>query len=190
MDVLMPVDSVTPVPRGFETQLAQAGGVLLEPAAAEACKRMLAAAGSDGVEIKALSGHRTRGYQRLLWNKSLHEYISQGLSPNEAERLTGRYLAKPGHSEHETGLACDFTTPDSDDTRDDFALTPAGRWLCAHAAEYGFILRYPRMKEHMTGIAYEPWHYRYVGLPHSMYIKENGLTLEEYLHYHSEKTCR
>ncbi len=188
MDHLILVDSVTPVPEGYEPQLAAAGGVLLEKSAAAACDELLKSALDDGVALAVLSGYRTGEYQRLLWNKSVHEYMSEGLSFDEAERLTGRYLARPGHSEHETGLACDFTTPGSTDTRDDLAATPAGIWLCRNAARFGFILRYPRMKEHITGIAYEPWHYRYVGLSHSLVIKERGLTLEEYLHYREESS--
>ncbi|MCR5121226.1 MAG: M15 family metallopeptidase [Ruminococcus sp.] len=188
MDHLMLVDSVTSVPKDCEPQLAPAGGVLLEISAAAACNELLKAALADGVAIAVLSGYRTGEYQRLLWNKSVHDYMSEGLSFDEAERLTGRYLASPCHSEHETGLACDFTTWGCTDTRDDLASTPEGIWLCRNAARFGFILRYPRMKEHITGIAYEPWHYRYVGLPHSRVIRERGLTLEEYLHYREERS--
>ena len=189
MDHLMLIDSVTGVDEDFFPEFSEVGGVLLERGAALACGEMLAAAKSEGVEIKPLSGYRTREYQRLLWSRSVSGYMSEGLSADEAERLTGRYLALPGHSEHETGLACDFTTPDSGDTRADFAQTPAGAWLCQRAKDFGFILRYPRMKEHITGIAYEPWHYRFVGLPHSRRIHGGGLTLEEYLLYQNERFC-
>ena len=183
MDHLILVDSVSPVPQGYSPVLSEVCGVLLEETAARACREMLAAAEKDGAGIRPISGYRTKEYQQLLRSRSIHGYMSEGLSPAEAIRLTDRYLAKAGHSEHETGLACDFSTPDSDDTLDDLAGTEAGQWLCRHAADHGFILRYPRMKEHITGIAYEPWHYRYVGLPHSKVITVNGLTLEEYLHY-------
>ena len=183
MDHLILVDSVSPVPEGYPPSLSEAGGVLLEEKAAAACREMIKASAENGTPIRAISGYRTKEYQQLLRNRSILGYMSEGLSPSEAKRLTDRYLAKAGHSEHETGLACDFSTPDSDETREDFAATPAGQWLYRNASDFGFILRYPRMKEHITGIAYEPWHYRYVGLPHSKTMTENGLTLEEYLHY-------
>ena len=85
MNYLMLVDSVTPVPEGYIPALDDAGGVMLERRAAAACRDMLAAAAADGVGIKALSGYRTTGYQRLLWNRSIHGYMAEGLSAAEAE---------------------------------------------------------------------------------------------------------
>lgn len=149
---------------------------------------MLEQAENEGVIIKILSAYRTHDYQGQLFSRSVAEYMSDGLDEEAAHRLTARYLAKPFHSEHETGLACDFCSPDWDDTQDDFSRTAEGKWLCKNAAEYGFILRYPRMKEHITGFAYEPWHYRFVGTEHAKIIRRQGLTLEEYLYYY-EKTA-
>lgn len=184
MDYLILVDSVSPVPKGFAPQLEEVGTVKMEKTAAEHCREMLRAAESEEVVIKVLSAYRTPEYQQQLWNRSVAEYMCSGETPAAAERLTARYLAKPLHSEHHTGLACDLCSPDWDDTQDDFYATEQGRWLYVNAWKYGFILRYPRMKEHITGIAYEPWHYRYVGREHAEVIRREGLTLEEYLYYY------
>ena len=144
---------------------------------------MLSAAAADGLRIKPFSGYRSAEYQRELWNQSIAHRLADGFTAAEAEIITARYLARAGHSEHQTGLAGDLCTAGSDDTQEDFGSTPEGRWLRQNAARFGFILRYPRMKEHITGIAYEPHHYRYVGKPHAAAIMSRGLTLEEYLFY-------
>jgi D-alanyl-D-alanine carboxypeptidase len=184
VNYLILIDSVNPVPEDPDLQLADIQNCQMEKTAAFYCRRLLEGAAEDGVEIKILSAYRTAEYQRQLWNRSVLEYVSDGVDRDSAERLTARYLAAPGHSEHQSGLACDFCSPDWDDTQDDFYNTPEGRWLCANAARYGFILRYPRMKEHITGVSYEPWHYRYVGAKHAGIIRSQGLTLEEYLYYY------
>lgn len=184
MDFLILIDSVHPLPEDYLPELRDIGTVQMEKTAARHCEEMLNEANNDGVIIKLLSAYRTPEYQRQLWNTEVAEYISEGLDLRDAEQLTGRYLAKPYHSEHHTGLACDFCSPDWDDTQDDFYRTEQGRWLCKNAARFGFVLRYPRMKEHITGIAYEPWHYRYVGSEHAEIMREQGLTLEEYLYYY------
>ena len=90
-------------------------------------------------------------------------------------------MAAPGHSEHNTGLAADIVTPDHQMLDTAFEQTPAFAWLSQHAAEYGFILRYPRDKTAITGIIYEPWHYRYVGVDNAAAILQSGGCLEEYL---------
>lgn len=184
MDYLIVVDSLNGLDEKFVPMLESVGKAKLEKRVAHHCRRMISKAAEDGVEIKLLSGYRSAEYQKSLWDRSVSEYMAAGADRSAAEEMTARYLARAGHSEHQTGLACDFCSPDWDDTQDDFFRTEQGRWLCANAAEYGFILRYPRMKEHITGIAYEPWHYRFVGNPHAKIIRAQGLTLEEYLYYY------
>ena len=105
----------------------------------------------------------------------------------KAVEKVGRTLALPGSSEHNTGLAVDLGREGDNDVSDDFYKTPESRWLCANAADFGFILRYPRLKEQMTGIDFEPWHYRYVGVEAARIIAAGGLCLEEFLHFYSEK---
>jgi D-alanyl-D-alanine carboxypeptidase len=124
-------------------------------------ERMFSAATEDGVEgFIITSGYRSSGEQAELFAK--------GKNKN---------AARPGTSEHETGLAFDVTAYGDKD----FDRTPQFAWLVQHCSEYGFILRYPRGKEDITGYPYEPWHYRYVGTPHAKVIMDAGITLEEYL---------
>ena len=187
MDYLILVDKFNPVPIGLDVKLEEVDNKLLEAQACEQCRLMLEKAKSEGVIIKIISGFRTVEYQRMLWNISVKEAICQGIPDAEAEKVVARTLALPGHSEHNTGLAIDFGTENADDVEDDFYKSKQGKWLCNNAAQYGFILRYPRLKEHITGISYEPWHYRYVGTEAAMIIKQSGLCLEEFLHFYSEK---
>ena len=99
----------------------------------------------------------------------------------KGEMHTSLYSAKPGQSEHQTGLAMDISSPSVQSAlTTDVENTPEGRWLRENAAAYGFILRYPAGKEHITGYAYEPWHFRYVGIPHAAVMAEMDFTLEEY----------
>ena len=107
--------------------------------------------------------------------------MAQGMSEEEAYAKTATETAIPGTSEHQTGLAADIVTPTYQMLDAGFADTPAGQWLSEHAAEYGFVLRYPQDKQEITGIIYESWHYRFVGKTHAKLMKESGLCLEEYL---------
>lgn len=184
MDDLILVDSVTAVPDDRIPKLVMCEGVLLEEEAAVNFMKMKKSAEEEGIGLRPFSGYRSVSYQKELFLRSVCEYMSEGLSEKEAYALTARFIAKPGHSEHQTGLACDICRSDCDDADQSFSLTKEGVWLYENAFRFGFILRYPRMKEHITGIAYEPWHYRYVGTAHSGNIMKNGLTLEEYLYYY------
>lgn len=193
MNYLILVNKFEPLPAGFtdEIKLKEVRGRLFESQTAECLEMMLYAASSDGIDIGVLSGYRSEDYQQMLWEREISREMGKGLSYNEATSLVSRTLALPGCSEHSTGLAADLCTPSADDTEVFFYKTEQGKWLCRHAHEYGFILRYPRMKEHLTGIDYEPWHYRYVGQEAARLITESGICLEEFLHFYSDKytTC-
>lgn len=141
---------------------------------------MLEAAKNDGVTLTICSGYRSVSKQTALFEQDVKRYVSRGYSKEESEKLTMRTLQKPGYSEHHTGLAIDIVTPGHQTLDAAFDRTDAYAWLSEHAAEYGFILRYPQDKEALTGIEYEPWHYRYVGKEHAQAIREDALCLEEY----------
>lgn len=144
----------------------------LEEEVAEALAALTAAAKADGVKLKVLSAYRSYAEQNRLLKAKIVEYGN--------EKLARRYVAEPGKSEHQTGLAVDLW--DGSTRGVAFRRTKAGKWLWKHAREYGFILRYPPGKEKITGYAYEPWHFRYIGTEHSMKFKANSKkTLEEYL---------
>lgn len=148
-------------------------GVLLERRAAERLAACIRAVGGEG-QIVPVSGWRSRAEQQSLWDDTL---------AREGETFTRQYVASPGCSEHETGLAIDLglAAPHIDFIRPHFPDEGVCRAFRRRAADYGFILRYPAGKEHITGIAHEPWHFRYVGVPHAGRMAALGLTLEEYL---------
>ena len=146
---------------------------LLRKSACLAAQKLFARAQHQGLSLWGISGYRS--YTRQA------EIYRQRLSQAGADH-TNAYLAPPGCSEHQTGLALDVSCPQiSYELEDSFAQTPEGRFLIRHAAFYGFILRYPRGKESITGYAWEPWHIRYVGRPLALYLSFTGLILEEYL---------
>lgn len=134
-------------------------GIRLSALVAEQFREMAEAAAEDGVtHFRISSGYRDEAEQRRMY-----------------EEKGADYALPPGRSEHNTGLSLDVGS-----TLGEMGASPEGEWLTRHAAEHGFILRYPKDKTDITGIQYEPWHFRYVGLPHSLIIQANHLALEEY----------
>lgn len=133
-------------------------------------KKMLADAKAAGVELQICSAYRTVKQQEELYLKE------PAVAPGQPVAVQ-----QPRASEHHTGLAIDIITPDFQRLEEGFENTEAFRWLDIHAWEYGFILRYPKDKQEITGVIYEPWHYRYVGMEHAKKIKEQKVCLEEYL---------
>ena len=149
--------------------------------AVEALKTMLEAAREDGVGKKwqISAGYRSWDNQVSMLNSKINSYKSKNKdwSSSRARRAALRTVAEPGASEHHLGLAFDVNRKGSST----FAGTKNSEWLNEHCWEYGFIIRYQKEKEEITGFAAEPWHIRYVGVEHSMYMKEHNLCLEEYL---------
>lgn len=142
---------------------------------------MLKQAKADNISLLICSPYRSKEYQTQLFDRKIDAYMEQGLSYMDAYKLTSQAVTIPGSSEHQAGLAIDIYT-DSYTTLDaGFGNTDAGKWLAAHCSEYGFILRYPEGKEYITGIEYEPWHFRYVGKDAAQIIMEQGITLEEFI---------
>lgn len=147
--------------------------------AVDALKAMLRDAVADGVgNWQVSSGYRSIQYQQEMWDNRVYRYRKEdGMSGSQARAAAGRYMAIPGASEHHTGLAFDITVPGEDS----FVSTRQCKWLHEHCWEYGFIIRYTAEKQPITGINAEPWHIRYVGLPHSLIMQETGECLEEYV---------
>lgn len=146
---------------------------------------MVKAAGKDGIELYIASSYRSVERQQVLFDEELENYKNQGLSDRAAYEAAAEYQAPPGTSEHGTGLAFDIVDGDwfseHENLNEKFEKTDAFAWLCQHAAEYGFVLRYPKDKVEVTKYGYEPWHYRYVGKENAKIIKQDGICLEEYL---------
>ena len=130
---------------------------------------MADAARAEGVSLRSVSAYRSYAGQKVTYNNYLKRY---------KRSVVDSFSARPGHSEHQTGLALDINAASS---RAHFENTPAFAWLKEHCAEYGFILRYDQGKEAVTGYRFEPWHYRYVGVEAAKACMEQGLCYEEYL---------
>lgn len=147
--------------------------VLLERRAARLLAACIRSVGG-GRTIVPVSGWRSRAEQQAIWDDT---------RAREGDAFTRQYVALPGCSEHQTGLAIDLglAAPHIDFIRPNFPDTGVCGAFKEQAGKYGFILRYPAGKEHITGIAHEPWHFRYVGAPHGAIMTQLGLTLEEYL---------
>ena len=172
---LMLVNQEHPISWNPQSLVLVGGRVLMDERAACALNKLMEEL--DGWNfITAVSGWRSQEEQQEIYIRSLWE---------NGEEFTNRFVARPGHSEHQTGLAIDLglTQPDIDFLRPYFPYEGICQTFRERAAAYGFIERYPPGKEAVTGIAHEPWHFRYVGVPHAEIMVEHGWTLEEYHKY-------
>ena len=151
----------------------------LQTEAAEAFLSMQAAAAKDGVDVRMQSGYRSVSYQKKLYDNKTQYYRDKGLSEAAAREKAAVIVNPPGCSEHNCGLAADLNSPEHTTLDTGFADTAAFRWLCENAEQYGFILRYPKEAESVTGITYEPWHWRYVGPENAALLNRSGLCLED-----------
>ncbi|MCI5953516.1 MAG: M15 family metallopeptidase [Lachnospiraceae bacterium] len=140
---------------------------------------MIQDAKEDDVVLEVCSPYRDLEYQKKLFNRKIVRYMGKGMSYMEAYQLSSEVVTVPGASEHQIGLALDIVTDSYRELNEGFAETAAGKWLAENSYKYGFILRYPLGKEYITGIEYEPWHFRYVGVEAATVITEQGITLEE-----------
>ena len=142
---------------------------------------MFQAADADGVNLAVCSPYRDLNRQEWLFERKIKSYMKKGMSYMEAYSLASQIVMVPGASEHQLGLAIDINCDTYTSLDEGFADTEAGKWLAAHCYEYGFILRYPLGKEYITGVEYEPWHFRYVGKEAATAISEQGICLEEFI---------
>ncbi len=143
-------------------------------------EQMLSAAKTEGVELYICSAFRSVECQTKLFNAQVDEQLSCGLFKEQAIEEAASWVAKPGCSEHHTGLALDIVAPSHRTLDDEFATTDAFAWLYKNSPKYGFILRYPKNKKDITHVNYEPWHFRFVGVDKAQEITDSGLCLEEY----------
>src|SRR5690606_29752197 len=150
----------------------------LRKEAAAALEELFKQAKADKLNLYAQSGYRSYERQKAIFASN---------SKRVGEEKANRVSAHAGQSEHQTGLSMDVTSPAvGNDLVTDFENTVEGKWIKDHAHEFGFIIRYPKGKESITGYDYEPWHLRYVGKQHAEIIHQKGITLEEYLESDSE----
>ena len=180
---LLLVNAEHPLPEDFQVPelTVLRGGHAIDSRAYPALQQMMDDCRAAGLEPTICSSYRTRDKQAELFEKKLDTLLQQGYSPEAAESEAARWVARPGTSEHETALAVDIVDAAYQILDQQQEQTPVQQWLMTHCAEYGFILRYPTDKSDLTGIGYEPWHYRYVGRAAAAEIMEQHLCLEEYL---------
>jgi D-alanyl-D-alanine carboxypeptidase len=181
------VNAANPLPDDFSVKTVLIQGYENRPfdaRAADALEAMLADAEAAGCKLYLVSAYRSVERQTALFARKTNYFLQEGFPQDEAEKQAAQWVARPGTSEHNLGLAVDLVSADwyqtHNDLTADFDQTSAFAWLQAHCAEYGFVLRYPKGKETITGVTYEPWHYRYVGQQAAQELTAQGLTLEEY----------
>lgn len=166
----------TPLPKDYAPSLSTVQGYSVHSKIVKPLNAMISAAADDGINLYIVSGYRSYQRQETNFNNRVQQYINQGMTKAEAEKKTATIIAVPGTSEHHLGLALDFNSLDQN-----FANTKEGKWLAKNAYKYGFILRYEKDTTDITGIIYEPWHYRYVTVEHAKKIQEMDVTFEEYI---------
>ena len=180
---LILVNSKNPLPENFTdpdlTQLRYRQAV--DSRAYPELQEMMDAARAEGLQPLICSSYRDWDTQTQLFEAEIQNWLNRGFAQEEAEAQAAVWVARPGTSEHQTGLTVDIVDMSYQLLDVTQEKTPVQQWLMAHCVEYGFILRYPANKSDITGIGYEPWHYRYVGVEAAREITERGLCLEEYL---------
>ena len=176
------VNEDSPIPEGYEVKLQKLStGQMVDERIVAPLDEMFKAMRAEGMQPMVCSGYRTIEKQHNLFEDDIKQQVRKGSTYDEAFYKAKEYTAMPGASEHHTGLAVDIVGKNYQQLNAAQAKTKEALWLAEHCAEYGFILRYPADKTDVTGIAYESWHFRYVGQEAAKYIMDNGLALEEFV---------
>lgn len=183
---LVLVNKQHPLKDELNFEKAEMQGVTYNALMKQALTDFVSAAAEAGYPATIVSAYRSIAYQQTVIDTQVAQYLAQGDNEDEAMKKTLEYIQTPGASEHHTGLGVDIMAneywdahhalnPEADETK-------AQQWLIQHAPDYGFVLRYPKSAEghESTGIAYESWHFRYVGVENAKYMAKNNLTLEQY----------
>ena len=179
---LLLVNPWNEIPEDYEVTLKTLpDGNKVDEKAFDGLSAMLEACREAGLQPKICSSYRTQSKQTYLYNNKIARLRNAGYSRAAAEAEAGRWVARPGTSEHQLGLAVDIVSQSYQALTKKQEQTKEQKWLMEHCWEYGFILRYPNDKSEITGIGYEPWHYRYVGRDVALDIRDSGLCMEEYL---------
>lgn len=174
---LILVNSKNAVPKDYKIELTKlSNGIYVDLRIYPDLQQMFDDARNDGIYPVVSEGYRTYDEQQNMMNDKIDSFIYDGYSKNEAQKLAENWVAEAGKSEHELGLALDINADTSISSDEEVY-----NWLAENAYKYGFIMRYPPDKQYITGINYEPWHYRYVGTETAYDIYSCQITLEEYL---------
>ena len=171
-----------PVPEDYEVELEAIPGTeqSVDKRIYEPLMAMIGDMRDQGLSPIVCSGYRTLDKQEKLFNRKVLSFVKAGHTKEESYNLARQTISIPGSGEHCLGLAVDFYTRRYHKLERAFEDTPESKWLVEHAQDYGFVMRYGENKTDITGIQYEPWHYRYVGVEAANYMKDNELSLEEF----------
>ena len=180
------VNHTNKMPENYTFETAECGSKTavnktLQTVACNAFLELQKAAAAENVTVWMQSGYRSVKYQTSLYERKTKYYLDKGYDNATAKEKAAAVVNPPGYSEHNCGLAADLNSPEHTGLDEGFEKTAAFRWLCEHAGDYGFILRYPKDAEDKTEIIYEPWHWRYVGVENAAKINASGLCFEEYI---------
>lgn len=186
---LVLVNGKYPMEEGYIPELKELEpGYSVDSRIAGAARKMLTDAEQEGLNVEICSAYRSVEYQKKVFGDSMKTRVKDGMSYWDAYVETTKNVAVPGNSEHGLGLALDLISSQYEELDENQEDTPEAKWLAENCHKYGFILRYPPEKTNITGINYEPWHYRYVGEEHAEKIMDLGITLEEYLQDYYQPT--
>ncbi len=174
--LLVVVNNMNEMPDYYAPRLKQIGDVELDERIVPALSEMLREASKSGVKLWISLGYRSKERQECLFNAEVEKFLQSGVAKEQARELTLENISAPGHNEHNTGLAVDFNA-----AGEEFLATPEYQWLRDNCEKFGFIARYEKEKESLTGKASEPAHFRYVGEEHAAAMKAKDLCLEEYV---------
>mgnify|MGYP004517112277 FL=1 len=173
---LIVVNRWNELPEDYDVELTElSNGQMVDSRIYPYLQEMFDAARTEDVYPVVREGYRTAEEQQEILDDKIQSYINQGYSQAKAERTAKEWVALPGTSEHQLGIAVDINADKSKCSNEDVY-----EWLAENAYKYGFVLRYPPGKQKITGTSYEPWHYRYVGEEAAKEIYERGICLEEY----------
>lgn len=175
--ILVNRENPLPDDYSFDAEVIDSFGHSVDSRIVPGLEAMFAAGNEEGLSFSVYTAYRTVEKQREIFDAKVDSLMAKGLDRAAAEKAAEEFAAAPGTSEHNTGLALDIVSSYASADEN----SAEAKWLFEHAWEYGFILRYPKDKEEITGFDYEPWHYRYVGREQAKLIYESGLCLEEYL---------
>lgn len=174
---LVVVNKYNEIPDNYNPNLCEFYDKTIDSRIKNDLEALISDAKKDNIDIWISSGYRSFDEQTSLFDAEVLSNITSGYDNVQALSLAERLVARPRKSEHHTGLAIDING-----VQDSFKDTDAFKWMCSHCYDYGFILRYPEEKSNITGINFEPWHFRYVGVYHAKAIKNLDMCLEEYVY--------
>lgn len=175
MNIIL-VNRTNKIPEDYTANLVEYKGKLVDSSIVNDLDKMFKAAKKVGISLNINTAYRDKEEQQDIYNRRIKTYKNEGMTEKEAIEKTNSEVQKPGYSEHETGLAIDFSNPSNPEDNE-----PMWEWLNANSYKYGFILRYPKDKVDITNVSNEEWHYRYVGKTVANEMKNTGECLEEYI---------